>query len=197
MDKKEVIKTTLKLIHEERLENASVGKIVKSLGISPGVLYYHFKSKNEIFQNTVDYIFDEINKKLNTVKQEKNKKKYLFQLTKTLISFFETRDDILFFLVNARGSSYLDKSIDPLKYLEKYMIVLLNKGCSPKEEKEAKLKLRMFAGSLYEILYKSKLEEKRDLLEEEIEDMCEIYWGKDILRNPEESLVSTVALNLN
>ena len=47
MDKKDVIKITLELIKEKKLEKASIGEIVKRLELSPGNLYYHFKSKSD------------------------------------------------------------------------------------------------------------------------------------------------------
>ena len=45
MDKKDVIKITLELIKEKKLEKTSIGEIVKKLELSPGILYYHFRNK--------------------------------------------------------------------------------------------------------------------------------------------------------
>lgn len=39
----ELIETTLRLMQEEDISNLSVRKITKSLGITQGVIYYHFK----------------------------------------------------------------------------------------------------------------------------------------------------------
>ena len=48
MDRKEVIKITLELMKEKKLEKTTIGEIVKRLDLSPGSLYYHFKNKSEI-----------------------------------------------------------------------------------------------------------------------------------------------------
>ena len=63
MDKKDVIKITLDLIKEKKLEKSSIGEIVKRLESSPGNLYYHFRSKNEIYKEVVDYSMVEIIKR--------------------------------------------------------------------------------------------------------------------------------------
>ena len=72
MDRKEVIKITLDLIKEKKLEKTSIGEIVKRLDSSPGNLYYHFKNKNEIYKEVLDYSTEEILKNLNRIKTEKN-----------------------------------------------------------------------------------------------------------------------------
>ena len=44
-------------------------------------------------------------------------------------------------------------------------------------EKSIILKLRMFLGSLYEVLYVNKLVNNRNLDEKEIDEMCVSFWG--------------------
>ena len=117
MDKNEVIQITLKLIKEKKLEGASVGELMKTMKTSAGSLYYHFRSKNEIYGKITEYIFDEINETLKKVKVKRNRQKYLSELTKTLIRFLEENEEILFFLINIRGSKYMDFKLEPLSYL--------------------------------------------------------------------------------
>ena len=74
MDKKDVIKITLELIKEKKLEKTSIGEIVKKLDSSPGNLYYHFRSKNDIYKEVLDYSLEEITRYLNRVKTVRNKK---------------------------------------------------------------------------------------------------------------------------
>ena len=126
MDKKDVIKITLELIKEKKLEKTSIGEIVKRLDSSPGNLYYHFKSKNEIYKETADYSYTEIIKSLNNVKSENNRQSYLFRLTKTLIKFFEEREDILYFLMSIRGSYFFDKESGQQNFLVKFQKRLLD-----------------------------------------------------------------------
>ena len=183
MDKKDVIKITLELIKEKKLEKTSIGEIVKKLDSSPGNLYYHFKSKNEIYKETADYSYTEIIKSLNNVKSENNRQSYLFRLTKTLIKFFEEREDILYFLMSIRGSYFFDKESGQQNFLVKFQKILSEEKLNTEQEKQISLKLNMFLGSVYEVLYVNKLVNKRNLNEEEIKEMCMSFWGNIEMEN--------------
>jgi AcrR family transcriptional regulator len=171
MDRKEVIKITLDLIKEKKLEKTSIGEIVKRLDSSPGNLYYHFKNKNEIYKEVLDYSTEEILKNLDRVKTEKNSRNYLFNLTRVLIKFLEEREEILFFLISMKGTCYLDEEVNLNNFLEKFKNTLLNKKEDIKHVERVNLKLSMFLGSVYEVLYMNKLANKRNLEEEEIEEI--------------------------
>ena len=183
MDKKDVIKITLELIKEKKLEKTSIGEIVKKLDSSPGNLYYHFKSKNEIYKETADYSYTEIIKSLNNVKSENNRQSYLFRLTKTLIKFFEEREDILYFLMSIRGSYFFDKESGQQNFLAKFQKILSEEKPNTEQEKQISLKLNMFLGSVYEVLYVNKLVNNRNLNEEEIKEMCMSFWGNIEMEN--------------
>ena len=183
MDRKDVVKITLELIREKKLEKTSIGEIVKKLESSPGNLYYHFKSKNEIYKETMDYSYDEIIKSLNRVKLESNKKGYLFSLTKALIRFFEERDEILYFLMSIRGSCFIDEESNPHDFLRKFKNILLEEKLNAVYEKWISLKLSMFLGSVYEVLYVNKLVNNRNLNEEEIKEICLSFWGDMEMEN--------------
>ena len=180
MDRKEVIKITLELIREKKLEKTSIGEIVKKLESSPGNLYYHFKSKNEIYKETMDYSYDEIIKSLNRVELESNKQGYLFSLTKALIRFFEERYEILYFLMSIRGSCFIDEESNPHDFLRKFKNILLEEKLNAVYEKWISLKLSMFLGSVYEVLYVNKLVNNRNLNEKEIEEIYMSFWGNDL-----------------
>ena len=183
MDKKDVIKITLELIKEKKLEKTSIGEIVKKLDSSPGNLYYHFRSKNEIYKETADYSYTEIIKSLNNVKSENNRQSYLFRLTKTLIKFFEEREDILYFLMSIRGSYFFDKESGQQNFLAKFQKILSEEKPNTEQEKQISLKLNMFLGSVYEVLYVNKLVNKRNLNEKEIEEIYMASWGNDLEEN--------------
>ena len=182
MDKKDVIKITLELIKEKKLEKTSIGEIVKKLELSPGILYYHFRNKNEIYKETVDYSHAKIIENLNKVKAERNIQSYLHSLTRSLIRFLEEREEILCFLLSMKCSYFLDKDPESQDILIKFKKILMERADSVKEEKIL-LKLSMFLGSIYEVLYMTKLVKKRNLNEEEIEEISESFWGKNILKN--------------
>ena len=77
MNREDAIKMTLEVIKEKKLENSSIGEIVKKMDISPGNLYYHFKSKNELYREVLEYSINEIADSLDKVKLDVNKKNNL------------------------------------------------------------------------------------------------------------------------
>ena len=180
MDKKDVIKITLELIKEKKLEKTSIGEIVKRLDSSPGNLYYHFKSKNDIYKEVLDYSLEEITKYLDRVKTVRNKKNYLFALTRMLIKTFEEREEILFFLIGIKGSYYLNKELDSPNFLISFKNALLDEIVYMGNEKLITLRLNMFLGSIYEVLYVNKLVNNRNLNEKEIEEIYMSFWGNDL-----------------
>ena len=180
MDKKDVIKITLELIKEKKLEKTSIGEIVKKLDSSPGNLYYHFRSKNDIYKEVLDYSLEEITRYLNRVKTVRNKKNYLFALTRMLIKTFEEREEILFFLIGIKGSYYLNKELDSPNFLISFKNALLDEKVYMGNEKLITLRLNMFLGSIYEVLYVNKLVNNRNLNEKEIEEIYMSFWGNDL-----------------
>ena len=183
MDKKDVIKIALELIKEKKLEKASIGELVKRLNSSAGNLYYHFKRKNDIYEEVVNYSVNEINKKLNKVKTLDNQEDYLFALTKTLIKFFEEREEVLFFLISIKGSCYLEKEIECQDLLINFKKIFSDKKKDQKNENMLLLRSSMFLGSVYEVLYNTKLINNRNLDEEEIKEIYKSIWGTAILEN--------------
>lgn len=181
MDKEEVIKMTLELLKEKKLEKTSIGEIVKKLKASPGNLYYHFKNKNDIYKEAVNYSFKEMEKVLENEKIQEDKRSYQYTLTRALIRFLEEREEILFFLICIRASCYLDKEVDIQFFLLKFKMLLLEKRDDPEQERKLVMKLRMLFGSIYEVLYVNRFINKRNLSDQEIEEICSLFWGRDTI----------------
>ncbi len=184
MDKEKVIKITLELIKEKKLEKTSIGEIVKRLKSSPGSLYYHFNSKNDIYKEVMNYSVNEIAKNLSMVKLSDNYQDYLFTLTRTLIKFLEKEEKILFFLISIKGSSYLQNEIKYQDFLINFKKIFLNKKTKNQEfEDIILLRLNMFLESIYGLLYNTKLINRRELKEEEIQEIYKLFWGNIMLEN--------------
>ena len=107
------------------------------------------------------------------------KKNNLFQLTEKLIRFLEKREDILFFLITMKGSSYLEKKSNSRDLLLNFKNMLVNQDLNTEHEKRIALKLNMFLGSVYEVLYENKLLKKRNLTSAEINEIYLSFWGNE------------------
>ena len=183
MNKEDAIKITLKVIKEKKLESTSIGEIVKEMEISPGNLYYHFKNKNELYEEVLEYSVNEITGNLDKVKLKVNRKNNLFHLTETLIRFLEKREDILFFLITMKGSSYLEKKLNSKDLLMNFKNILVDQGRNTGYEKRITLKMDMFLGSIYEVLYKNKLLKNKNLTRKEIKEIYLSFWGSEDLES--------------
>ena len=70
--KEEIIKTAQKLFIEKGFMKTKVNAIVKSIGVSQGVFYYYFSSKDEIIDEIVDrYIKQIINNTADIIRSSK------------------------------------------------------------------------------------------------------------------------------
>ena len=176
--KNKITNKALELFNEFGTNAVSTNHIAKALEMSPGNLYYHFKSKNELYREVLEYSINEIADSLDKVKLDINKKNNLFQLTEKLIRFLEKREDILFFLITMKGSSYLEKKSNSRDLLLNFKNMLVNQDLNTEHEKRIALKLNMFLGSVYEVLYENKLLKKRNLTSAEINEIYLSFWGK-------------------
>lgn len=180
MTKEEVTKITLKVFRNNGLEKTTINEILKELDSkSAGNLYYYFKNKRAIYQETLNYVHEQILEKLAKVKKNKDELTYSLNLTKALISLFEDNEDMLFFLVNINGSSYIEKPI----YTEFMFVKLREVFLVEKLGEKSDLKFQMFLGSIYKVVYVNKILKKRKLTKEEIEDLYEIFWGDNTKLN--------------
>lgn len=56
--KREILQVSLELFMKNGYENTSIGDIVKKVGVAQGLFYYYFKSKEEVYQATLEFYTD-------------------------------------------------------------------------------------------------------------------------------------------
>src|SRR5262245_30453466 len=55
---KEMIKAFYKVARKEGLENASIAKVAKVLGVNPSLVIHYFKTKNDLIYGLIGYILE-------------------------------------------------------------------------------------------------------------------------------------------
>ena len=78
-----------------------------------------------------------------------------------------------------KGSSYLEKKSNSRDLLLNFKNMLVNQDLNTEHEKRIALKLNMFLGSVYEVLYENKLLKKRNLTSAEINEIYLSFWGNE------------------
>ena len=64
--RKQLIKATIKCIARNGMGSTSIGDVAKEAGLSQGIVNLHFKSKDNLLNETLRYIADEYKDKFNT-----------------------------------------------------------------------------------------------------------------------------------
>jgi len=70
--KKEIMDAASNLFHEKGYLNTTTQDIIKTVGISRGLLYYHFKSKEDILYHIVEGYLNPLIKRFKTITNNKN-----------------------------------------------------------------------------------------------------------------------------
>jgi AcrR family transcriptional regulator len=66
--KPEILKSFYKTIVEEGMEGASIGKVAKRMDIHPSLIMHYFSTKDNMMVELVDYIINEYQSLLNTLR---------------------------------------------------------------------------------------------------------------------------------
>ena len=85
--KEDIIEVASYLFSEYTYLGASMSDIAKKLNISKPALYYHFKSKAEIYKKVLDRIFYELKSSITEASGEKAIDKKLYRLIKNYLDF--------------------------------------------------------------------------------------------------------------
>jgi TetR/AcrR family transcriptional repressor of bet genes len=67
--KEEIVLALLKVMSEKGYEKASIQMIGKAAGLTPGLIHYHFKTKQDILLALVDWISQAATNRLNTLNE--------------------------------------------------------------------------------------------------------------------------------
>ncbi|MEP5612049.1 MAG: TetR/AcrR family transcriptional regulator [Cyclobacteriaceae bacterium] len=95
--KNTVIEVATKLFAEQGFENTSVAKICEVANVSKGLVYHHFKSKDEILEE----IFTSTTKKMMEMNKAVTRDSPKKQLTDLITAIFsQLQDDKLFYQLN-------------------------------------------------------------------------------------------------
>ncbi|MEO1928034.1 MAG: TetR/AcrR family transcriptional regulator [Nautiliaceae bacterium] len=112
--KEQILKKALEIFAKKGYENTNLEEIAKEVGITKPAIYYHFKSKKELY----NYIFKEKFKKLNFTSQqtlEENLKHYIY----TLGEFFIKNPNIAKLFSKEISNEALHLNDDTLKEITK------------------------------------------------------------------------------
>jgi len=85
--REDIIEVASYLFSEYTYLGASMSDIAKKLNISKPALYYHFKSKAEIYKKVLDRIFYELKTYITEASGEKTIDKKLYRLIKNYLDF--------------------------------------------------------------------------------------------------------------
>ncbi len=85
--RKHIIETARKLFSEHGYLGVSMNDIAGKLNISKAALYYHFKSKTEIYKNVLDEVFSKLSIKINEAFEENIPGKKLLLLIQKYLDF--------------------------------------------------------------------------------------------------------------
>ena len=81
---KEIIKSFYEVAKQEGLENTSVAKVAKHMGINTSLILHYFESKNELMFGLINYILDSYKSIYTTNNIESNE----IKLKKTIDNLF-------------------------------------------------------------------------------------------------------------
>lgn len=83
--KKEIVEISKNLINEKGVNNVSIRDVVKSVGMSQGLFYYYFKSKDEIVEviinEYVEMFCKDLENNINGIQMEYNNWKEKIEIT--------------------------------------------------------------------------------------------------------------------
>jgi AcrR family transcriptional regulator len=97
--KQKILKTASELFSEFGFLGVSMGDIAKKLGITKAALYYHFKSKKEIYFRVLNESFERLKKKITKkISVAKSKEETLAKIIEGYLEFCLKEKNLIRFL---------------------------------------------------------------------------------------------------
>ncbi len=138
--KRKIFETSMKLFAEKGYDGTSIEEITSAVGVAKGTLYYHFSSKEEIFNFLIEEGMNLLKNSINikTQAQEKyiDKLRAIILIQIKIINKYENFMDIVF--SECWGNS--SRSLTCQKYVNEYLEIIkeiLEKGMESGELKKA------------------------------------------------------------
>lgn len=112
----QILNTAMKEFAEKGYEHASTNKIIKNANIGKGMLFYYFKTKQDLYYYLINYSLDFVGSEyLNKVnKNEPDFIERIKQATKIKMRSYANHPDLFHFL----GNIFMAKNIDLPSYLQ-------------------------------------------------------------------------------
>ena len=173
--KRKIFETSMRLFAEKGYDATSIEDITSEVGVAKGTLYYHFSSKEEIFnfliEEGMNLLRNSINIKVDSQKNYIDKIRAIVLIQIKIIVKYENFMTIV--LSEIWGSS--DRSKTCKKYLEEYLQIvreIVKKGIEKKEVKPYNVDIivsEIFGLACSSLLHKKNGEVKIEKLYKELD----------------------------
>ncbi len=124
--KRKIFETSMRLFAEKGYDGTSIEEITSAVGVAKGTLYYHFSSKEEIFNFLIEegmkLLKNSINIKMQAQKKYIDKLRAIILIQIKIISKYENFMEIVF--SECWGNS--TRSMTCQKYVNEYLNIIKN-----------------------------------------------------------------------
>ena len=165
--KEKIIKAAIEEFAKNGYKAASTNNICKSAEVSKGLIYYYFKSKEEIYVNALKFAIDRFKENVTIVIGGKDKSgiDYISEYFNTKFKFFRENPLYSKIIVNAVLYYNVEEAIKLSEEFQKYnndliYEVIKNININPKFDREKAFELIMMIGEKLEEKHMRNIESK-------------------------------------
>lgn len=165
--KEKIIKAAIEEFAKNGYKAASTNSICKNAKVSKGLIYYYFKSKEEIYINTLKFSIDKFKDNVNIEVGDKNKNgiDYISEYFDVKFKFFRENPLYSMLIVNSVLYYNVEKAIKLSEEFQKYnndiiYKIIKNIDINPKFDREKAFELIMMIGEKLEEKHMRNIESK-------------------------------------